>query len=56
MMPDGAEPCESYSKLREGIERIGRLSCAGTGTRTLDNLIRDMDWVNDETRRLLQKY
>ncbi len=56
MMPDGAEPCESYTKLREGVERIGRLSHSGTGTRTFDDLIRDVAWINDETRRLLQKY
>ena len=54
MMPDGAEPCESYTKLRETIERIGKLS--SPGSRTLDDFIRDMSWINDETRRVLQKY
>lgn len=54
MAPDGAEPCESYAKLREAVERIRQLS--SSGTRTLDDFIRDMGWINDEARRVLQKY
>ncbi len=35
-------------RLRASMARIGRMSAPGT--RTLDDFIRDMTWINDECR------
>lgn len=37
-------------RLRAALAHIGKMSAPGT--RTLDDFIRDMTWINDETRRV----
>jgi hypothetical protein len=45
----GAKDAE-IEQLRAALDRIGKMSAPGS--RTLDDFIRDMTWINDETRRV----
>lgn len=48
---DRADMALMIERLTAALTRIGRMSAPGA--RTLDDFIRDMGWINDETRRVL---
>jgi predicted nucleic acid-binding Zn-ribbon protein len=50
MLEHAEEECE---RLRAALERINRTT--SSGTRTLDDFIRDMGWANDTARAAIAK-